>query len=218
MLLARCGVCEGWTVLLRNMITCILPPTATALEPETVGQAAPFEPYLMRTLLSFCNIFRSLNPFVWPPPLIKGIFVPPTSVEGVFFFSHSRNNRFLQRSCHDHSPIYECGVFCLTHLCARVCGCVLQVLVEIGWRTFKTRRFEWLVRKPGRMGHCPKWRQQLEQPSILNGLVLFVAGGDHALIFCYQIWTFQSSSTAGCWLRPRAQNETGGCVCKAQGT
>ena len=66
----------------------------------------------------------------------------------------------------------------LMRACGCGCGFVLQVLVEIGWRARKTRRFERLVGKRGRMNHCRKWRQQLEQPWVLNGLVLYVAGGD----------------------------------------
>ena len=69
-------------------------------------------------------------------------------------------------------------MFCFPHPCACVCACVLQVLVEIGWRECKTRRFEWLVGKRGRMNHCREWRQWLEQPWVLDGLVLYVAGGD----------------------------------------
>ena len=59
-----------------------------------------------------------------------------------------------------------------------VCACVLQVLIEIGWQACKTRRFEWLVGKRGRMDHGRRWRQQLDQPWVLNSLVLLVACGD----------------------------------------
>ena len=59
-----------------------------------------------------------------------------------------------------------------------VCACVLQVLIKTGWQACKTRRFEWLVGKRGRMDHGRKWRLQLDQPWVLNSLVLLVACGD----------------------------------------